>query len=328
MLNSMTMLRPASLSSSLLTASLLIATAALACSAGDAGSNPDEDGDGDPNGAGGTGAGAGGGTLDPGLNPGTGTGTGGTKEPGEDCDATLELILRDFNSDHPDFEAFNGGQNEVGCQIVMPTLDTADGRRSPIFQAGSGTGQRQINQDTGIITCTPWDQYYTGPAVVTSADTFNQWYANVDGVNMMVRQTLPLTATAEGTYVFDSADTPPGFFPLDGQGFNEVTQGHNYHFTTEAHVRFGYQAGQKFTFSGDDDLWIFVNGKLALDLGGMHMPLTATLDFDAMADELGISPGRTYNMDIFHAERHTSASNFRVETNISCFETVEVPVIR
>jgi hypothetical protein len=41
---------------------------------------------------------------------------------------------------------------------------------------------------------------------------------------------------------------------------------------------------------------------------------------------LGIVPGGTYQMDIFHAERHREMSNFRVETNISCFETVDIVV--
>ena len=63
---------------------------------------------------------------------------------------------------------------------------------------------------------------------------------------------------------------------------------------------------------------------LALDLGGMHDPIEATLDFDKQASALGISPGNTYQMDIFHAERHTSGSNFRVETNIKCFTPVVV----
>jgi fibro-slime domain-containing protein len=120
-----------------------------------------------------------------------------------------------------------------------------------------------------------------------------------------------------GIYVFDS----DAFFPLDGMGFsNTPGQSHNYHFTTEVHVLFEYQEGQVFTFRGDDDLWIFVNGKLALDVGGLHEALEGTIDFDAQAAALGITPGQNYEMDIFHAERQTSESNFRIETNIRCFE--------
>jgi len=247
--------------------------------------------------------------------------------PAADCDSVIELIIRDFNADHPDFQAFNGGQGEVGCGMVKPTLDLSNGSRTPVFFGGSGSGRRDVDVD-GIITCTPWDEYYTGPSEITSAQTFADWFNNVDGVNSQINFALNLSLNpATGTYVFDSANSA-GFFPVDGLGFNEVTENHNSHFTTEAHIRFGYEARQKFTFSGDDDLWIFVNGRLALDLGGMHSPITATIDFDAQATALGISPGNTYNMDIFHAERHTSASNFRVETNITCFETVQVPVIR
>jgi fibro-slime domain-containing protein len=62
-----------------------------------------------------------------------------------------------------------------------------------------------------------------------------------------------------------------------------------------------------------------VNGKLAIDLGGLHRPKSATIDFDARAAELGLSVGKTYAMDIFHAERHTVESNFRIETSIECF---------
>lgn len=239
----------------------------------------------------------------------------------EDCDTKLEVIFRDFNASHPDFEEAFAGQDDLGCELVMPTLDTAGGKRQPTFQASIGTGQRQIMN--GRVTCiTPWP-YTPQNGVIQSATTFADWYNDVPGTNITIEATLDLTPSNSGTYVFDSAGTP-GFFPLDGQGFDEQTQGHNFHFTTEAHVRFGYKGGELFTFSGDDDLWIFVNGKLALDLGGLHSPLTATLDFDAQAAALGISPNNTYNMDIFHAERHTSASNFRIETNISCFTKVVV----
>jgi fibro-slime domain-containing protein len=71
-------------------------------------------------------------------------------------------------------------------------------------------------------------------------------------------------------------------------------------------------------------MWIFINGKLAMDLGGMHGSQNGTIDFDAQAADLGIAVGRAYPMDIFHAERHTSASNFGVETNIACF-TPSIP---
>jgi fibro-slime domain-containing protein len=170
----------------------------------------------------------------------------------------------------------------------------------------------------GIGTCAPWT--ITPPTYsIKDGSSFAQWYTTVANVNMEVPGELMLAETAPGSgvSVFDSA----AFFPIDNKGFgNTPGQTHNYSFTTEIHVRFTYQAKQKFTFRGDDDLWIFVNNKLALDVGGQHQALEGTIDFDLQASALEITVGSTYSMDIFHAERQTTDSNFRIETNIKCFE--------
>lgn len=78
-----------------------------------------------------------------------------------------------------------------------------------------------------------------------------------------------------------------------------------------------YTSGEKFTATGDDDLWVFVSVKLALDLGGLHPKLDGTIDMDALAAQLGLTKGKAYDLELFHAEHHTTASRFRVDTN-SC----------
>jgi fibro-slime domain-containing protein len=154
----------------------------------------------------------------------------------------------------------------------------------------------------------------------SGASNFALWYHDVPGMNQAIDYTIPLTTDSQGVSSFDSA----AFFPIDGMGFgNEGVdasgQAHNFSFTTEIHTSFVYRAGNVFTFTGDDDLWLFINHKLAIDLGGLHPSLTGTVDLDAMAAQLGITIGGTYPMDIFHAERHTGASNFHIETSIDCF---------
>ena len=67
-------------------------------------------------------------------------------------------------------------------------------------------------------------------------------------------------------------------------------------------------------------MFLFINGRLGIDLGGVHGPLEATIDMDAMAGQLGITVGQTYPLDFFFAERHTTESNFRIQTSIDCFQ--------
>jgi fibro-slime domain-containing protein len=279
---------------------------------------------------------------------------------GNGCGQVLPVIYRDFNAygqpgGHDDFEASARGVknqdmstymgwNDVGCGLVEPTLG-ADGKpvafagmpdkveANPVVPAGTGRQRRMVSgpgcftaanpKPTGICgigTCVKWDISPITYAI-KSPSTFAQWYNTTAGVNMEIPGELPLAQdpTSPGTSVYDST----AFFPIDNKGFgNSAGWQHNYHFTTEIHVKFKYEAGQKFTFRGDDDLWIFVNGKLALDVGGQHQALEGTIDFDAQAATLGITAGSSYPMDIFHAERQTDLSNFRIATNIKCFEPV------
>ncbi|MEO6598823.1 MAG: fibro-slime domain-containing protein [Polyangiaceae bacterium] len=290
------------------------------------------------------------------MNGGNGNGAGG-----DSCGQVLPVTYRDFKGSnepggHQDFEASGRnvknsdgtifkGWNEIGCGLVMPTLgtdgkpvaftgmpDVMNGTQVPL---GVGQQQRAVSgvgcwtaanpNPTGVCgvgTCAPWT--ITPPTwSIQSGSTFAQWYTTTAGVNMEIPGELMLTETpaGSGVSVYDST----AFFPIDGQGFgNTPGQAHNYSFTTEIHVKFQYQAGQKFTFRGDDDLWIYVNNKLALDVGGQHQALEGTINFDAQAVSLGITVGSTYAMDIFHAERQTTDSNFRIETNIRCFEPVVV----
>jgi fibro-slime domain-containing protein len=289
----------------------------------------------------------------------TGSGSGVIIEMpdgGNTCGAALPAVFRDFKGfgepgGHTDFEisARNvihegevyKGWNDVGCGLVEPNLgpngkpifytgpaDVAQG--GPTIRSGVGKQKRVVAgagcwpSTTGICnvgTCQPWD--FNPPTYeIESSTSFDQWYTT-SAINMEIAQDLPLTEMSPGVFVYDSN----AFFPLDNQGFgNTPGQAHNYHFTTEIHVTFEYQAGQIFTFRGDDDLWIFVNKKLALDVGGLHEDLEGSINFDQKAAALGITPGNTYQMDIFHAERQTTESNFRVETNIKCF--IPVPPVK
>jgi fibro-slime domain-containing protein len=125
---------------------------------------------------------------------------------------------------------------------------------------------------------------------------------------------MPLTLV-NGFTGFDA----PSYFPINDQGFGNENPPYNYSFTTEIHTRFRYRGGEKVTFDGDDDFWLFINGRLAIDLGGVHREQLGTVDLDGNATTLGLTVGEDYPLEIFHAERHTSESHFVLSTSIKCF---------
>ncbi len=87
---------------------------------------------------------------------------------------------------------------------------------------------------------------------------------------------------------------------------------HNYSFTTELHTQFVYRGGETFAFSGDDDVFVFINKQLVIDLGGVYGREEGTAELDS----LGLTRGHSYPLDLFNAERHVTGSNLSFTTTI------------
>lgn len=221
-------------------------------------------------------------------------------EPSENvCANVLRVVARDFTTAHLDF-----GQEKPASW----TADGLQGHYVDLVLATLGDDRKPVINPSR----TPSDVI----------EHFSDWYVNTESVNVPYVMDLwlePLEGQP-GTFVFDS----DSFFPLDAHNTSpgDVQNGgndggpHNFLFTTELHTSFEYKGGEVFTFRGDDDVWAFINGKLAVDLGGIHGPIEGSVDLDGRAAEFGIEVGNVYTLDLFQAERNPGGSNYRIETSL------------
>jgi fibro-slime domain-containing protein len=208
-----------------------------------------------------------------------------TSSDGGLCGTTLVGTVRDLQDSHADFEKFT---NISDTQIVSPMLGVD---QKPVYAGNPRTPS------------------------TTGKDNFDAWYHDVSGVNMALPVSIQLVAGAQGTYSFNN----DAFFPIDGQGFGNQGRNHNFHFTAEIHTRFIYRGGEVFTFKGDDDIFVFINNRLVINLGGVHTQQTDQVSLDTRATELGLVKDGTYPLDLFFAERHTVESHIRIDTTIGSF---------
>lgn len=196
---------------------------------------------------------------------------------------------------HPDFQAYLGQTPQTG--LVGELLDSDD---RPTFAS------------RGV------------PFALTGPDEFGQWYRYVPGLNMYFDLALefgPVTPNRD-SYIFSA----PTFFPIDGLGFgNYAHYDRNFHFTTHTQLRFEYRGGEEVRFSGDDDVWIFVNRKLAVDLGGTHGPANGAVTLSDSVDPLtgyrrdahfDLHEGVVYEIHVFHAERYLVGSSYRLDLRL------------
>ena len=90
------------------------------------------------------------------------------------------------------------------------------------------------------------------------------------------------------------------------------------YFTTATSLRFAYGGpSQYFAAAGADDLWVFVNERLALDLGGTGWKQGSVQLDAAAAERFALTPGANASLAVFTANRaRNSSSVLQLATNI------------
>jgi fibro-slime domain-containing protein len=224
---------------------------------------------------------------------------------------TLPLVLRDFR----------GRVNSPSCWSSTTAGPSAGATPDPAA-CGHPDFQYKVAAEQGIAAATLGADgkptYGFGPGTSTTtngASYFNQWYRDVSGVNTAILRSMTLNKLQTGEFQFHDA----AFFPLNNLGFGNqgYTDGsgnsRNFHFTSEVRYWFEYKGGEHLQFTGDDDVFVYINKKLVIDLGGVHGAITGSVTLNSTtASQLGLEVGKVYEIVVFQAERHTVQSNYRL----------------
>ena len=216
---------------------------------------------------------------------------------------------------HPDFESFTPS----GKGLVQATLGSDD---EPVWASNTPVGAAGPALTGSTNFC--WWYHEKGCSGAGSTNPYDK-LVYLDATGQPTVLTLAQQAAGSNIYSYGSTD----FFPIDNLGWNagtnpetdaacDGTDGHNFSFTSELHYLFTYQASVAasanpalFSFSGDDDVYAFINSQLVVDLGGVHPQMTGMVTLNtAEAATLGLTDGGWYSIDLFQAERHTCGSDY------------------
>lgn len=274
-----------------------------------------------------------------------------TGEPCEmingECVLRVPVILRDFPDSHPDMQKDKFG-NDAG--MVAATLDE-DGKPEPASPGNVTALDTWFRNNEGGNTGPILDELVL---FNDGNDNYVNRYQN-DGTRWEATVGSPVCQPNVNGGMPCPVDGNPAFFPLDGianpadtnlhtaSAPQEIYGGnwaqlpgmHNFSFTTEVTYWFVYNptADAQLTFVGDDDVWVFINGRLAVDIGNLHPPrggrirlgaTDATIEYSSdqaaavwaggtrPISDFGLTEGGVYEIKVFHAERQVISSSFQL----------------
>lgn len=203
-----------------------------------------------------------------------------------------------FDSDSANMAGDQGGFHPVD-NTTDATVETA---LSPVPCSACRTKRYAQGPVPFTLSADAFDKYCSGPG----------WASGVD-----CGQDVVLTKGMTGGF-FGDGDHPASMWDWGAPRW-ENKVGHNQQFCFESHATFTYSEDQEFTFRGDDDIWVFINKKLAVDNGGTHLAAPSHVQLKQLNTKYGegfLVPGTDYSLDIFFCDRRTTMSNVIIKTNM------------
>ncbi len=258
-----------------------------------------------------------------------------------ECILRVPVTYRDFDDTHSDFESECGG-TEPTLGLVEPALVAKKPVATVLDMCTSGFAEWYEDGDASTTYRSELVLFDDGEGnyVNRYGDDGEPWYTTLGTFGGVDCTVAPHCGPFDGN---------PFFFPIDGipdaradaysiaevatveygieglyseQELTGMGPEHNFSFTSEVEYWFPYDENTNATlrFTGDDDVWVFINDQLALDLGGLHPAVSGEVVVSGTEDHfLGgtesahlMTPGNVYPIKVFHAERHTTGSTFKL----------------
>jgi fibro-slime domain-containing protein len=224
------------------------------------------------------------------------TSPGTTQDDAADRDDSLSIRMYDVTTDELVYELAVYNHFKPDKPYVAP---------DPVAASGNDSCGVPLNDTVGSFGS-------AGNGAVKDSSSFRDWFRDVPGTNLAARHDITLTRNGAGVYEYATTE----FFPVDGQLYGNGGGLHNDLFTYSMSVDFTYNActDQFLEMASSDDVWVYINGELVIDLGGVGDPQNQRVTLD----RLGLTDGQDYTIEMFYAKRQPAdVSIFGMRTNLA-----------
>ncbi len=223
------------------------------------------------------------------------TNPGDVQDDAADRDDSLSIRMFDVASNELVYELTVYNHFKPDKPYIAP---------DPVAATGNDACGVPLNDDVGTFG-------NAGTGAVSGSASFRDWFRDTPGTNLAARHDVTLTRDDAGVYGYSTN----AFFPIDGELYGGSGIARNDLFTYSLSADFTYNSctDQFFELGSSDDAWVFINGELVIDLGGVGRPGWQRIALDRLA----LTDGQSYKVEVFYAKRQPSnLSVFSLRTNL------------